>query len=217
MVLGGNAISRRWWNPIAAVFSDQTLGQEEEKVGKQVIRSRKVKLRFRKKERRARLKSWGWKEAAISGEKSLLLSRRTSFFQENRFSIVKFLTPSSFSDADRRCKINILQHHKKFAFWKVLGTTKDGGMSTLKSTEGPCERMSINVPHERQDRHDRRQTSNSYSLFLSWQPSSSVLTDSKSYTNISAASVNSICTEDAQRGTCEDRNHWNHWASCKIW
>ena len=29
MVLGGNAISRRWWNPIAAVFSDQTLGQEE--------------------------------------------------------------------------------------------------------------------------------------------------------------------------------------------
>ena len=161
----------------------------------------------------------GVKKTAVSGEKSLLLSRRTSFFQENRFSILKFLPPSSFSDANRRCKINTLQHNRKyhfpsstFAFWEMLGSTKqaskDGGVSTLKSTEGPCAVcMSINVPHDRQDRHDRRQTSYSYSLFASWRPSPSVLTASKSCTNISATSVNFICTEDAQWGTYEDRNH----------
>ena len=169
-------------------------------------------------------------------KKQPFLERRAYFFLKEQVSSKKigflswnFFLPHHFLMPKDAAKSIFLQHNKKyhfpsstFAFWEMLGSTKqasqDGGMSTLKSTEGPsavC--MSINVPHDRQDRHDHRQTSYSCSLFVAWLPSPSAPTASKSYRNISTASINSICTEDAQRGTCEDRNHWNHWASCNIW
>ena len=152
-------------------------------------------------------------------KKQPFLERRAYFFLEEQVSSKKigflswnFLLPHHFLMPTDAAKSILLQHNKKhhfpsstFAFWEISGSTKqaskDGGMSTLKSTEGPSACMSINVPHDWQDRHDRRQTSNSYSLFLSWQPSPSVLTASKSCTNISATSVNFICTENAQWGT----------------
>ena len=57
--------------------------QEEEKVGKQVIRSRKVKLRFRKKQREGLVSKVGVKK------KQPFLVRRAYFFLEEQVSSKK--------------------------------------------------------------------------------------------------------------------------------
>ena len=97
---GGNAISRRWWNPIAAVFSDQTLGQEESggrEGGETGYQVKKGEVEVQKKRKKGSPQKLGlkrsshfWREELTSFSKNKFLPRKSVFYREISSSLIIF-------------------------------------------------------------------------------------------------------------------------------